>query len=175
MEITYVIFGDVDQEDIFDITTALDNKGYTMKSTSEAPVIEEAYDPRRDQYLADTFLEWVSMESGLVLGITDVDLYTEGLNFVFGLADIGGRAAVISLFHLKDSDRVRYIDRAVKEALHEIGHALGLHHCHNYWCVMHFSNTVWDTDRKSTEYCSTCEEKLRHLTGMKGPFPTYPG
>jgi archaemetzincin len=49
--------------------------------------------------------------------------------------------------------------RALKEAVHELGHTLGLVHCPEAGCVMHFSNTLADTDCKSHRLCAMCERK----------------
>jgi archaemetzincin len=101
-----------------------------------------------------------------ILGVTGVDLTAPGLNFVFGLADPGGRAAVISLarlypeFYGQPRDPRRFKARAVTEAVHELGHLLGLGHCVDPACVMAFSNSLADTDRKGPGFCEACREKL---------------
>jgi archaemetzincin len=94
--------------------------------------------------------------------VTDVDLYASDLNFVFGIAQLGGKACVISLSRLYlDADEERFRGRALKEAMHELGHTFGLGHCANLGCVMWFSNTLRETDRKGAAYCPRCEETLR--------------
>jgi len=99
-----------------------------------------------------------------MLGITDVDLYTEGLNFVFGEAELGGQMAIISLARLHQSfyslpeNKTLFLERAKKEAVHELGHVFGLAHCPDPECVMHFSNSLLDTDRKSASFCPRCRE-----------------
>jgi archaemetzincin len=94
--------------------------------------------------------------------VTCRDLYVEGLNFVFGLADSPGKAAVISLHRLHaDADGALFRARAVKEAMHELGHTRGLRHCADSRCVMAFSKSLADTDRKGKEFCSRCAQKLR--------------
>ncbi|HIC98260.1 MAG TPA: matrixin family metalloprotease, partial [Pyrodictiaceae archaeon] len=43
------------------------------------------------------------------------------------------------------ADKELFKLRALKEAMHEIGHVLGLLHCTDKRCVMHFSNSIIDT------------------------------
>ena len=45
--------------------------------------------------------------------------------------------------------------------MHELGHTFGLGHCAEPSCVMWFSNTLRETDRKGAAYCPRCEETLR--------------
>jgi archaemetzincin len=122
------------------------------------------------QYPAAPFLAALAATSPagdeVVLGVTGVDLTAPGLNFVFGLADPPSRAAVISLarlypeFYGQPRDPARFKERAVKEAVHELGHLLGLGHCPNPACVMSFSNSLADTDGKGPGFCKLCREKL---------------
>jgi archaemetzincin len=102
----------------------------------------------------------------VILGVTGVDLTAPGLNFVFGLADPRGRAALISLarlypeFYGQPRDPGLFKARAVKEAVHELGHLLGLGHCPDPACVMSFSNSLADTDKKGPGFCQDCRERL---------------
>ena len=50
--------------------------------------------------------------------------------------------------------------RAATEAIHELGHTYGLGHCDNPRCVMWFSNTLSETDRKGTEFCPAHQAEL---------------
>ena len=80
------------------------------------------------------------------------DVYSDKLNFVFGEAYLDGRICAIYLPRLRQefyglkSDKSLFYQRLVKEAVHELGHAFGLSHCENIKCVMHFSNSLSDTD-----------------------------
>jgi archaemetzincin len=88
------------------------------------------------------------------------------LNFVFGEADVFSGATIISLARLRQefyghpADRRLFQERAVKEAVHEISHACGLDHCPDPDCIMYFSNSIRDTDRKGPGFCRTCKETL---------------
>ena len=149
--------------------------GFPVIITKELiPLPKEAYNPLRKQYNSTYILKLISSISHLkgyqkVLGIVDVDAYVSGLNFVFGEAILGGNAAVIYLARLRQEfydlppDQNIFLLRTLKEALHELGHTFGLTHCPNPLCVMHFSNSILDTDRKLAKYCAKCSQKLRSM------------
>jgi archaemetzincin len=73
--------------------------------------------------------------------------------------ELAGRRALFRLYVGADEQRFR--GRALKEAMHELGHTFGLGHCADPGCVMWFSNTLAETDRKGAAYCARCEETLR--------------
>jgi archaemetzincin len=136
----------------------------------EVPLPSGAYDIRRRQYRAEAFLPLLTPyrpgNNGLVLGITGVDLFVPELNFVFGLADSRQKCAIISLARLQPefyglpSNPQLFKERALKEAIHELGHLLGLGHCPSPACVMFFSNSLGDTDRKGPSFCPECRRRL---------------
>ena len=88
----------------------------------------------------------------IILGICDFDAYSCGLNFVFGQASVTVGLAVVYLPRLRQefyglrADASIFIERVLKEATHEVGHAVGLERCPKQSCVMHFSNSLVDTD-----------------------------
>jgi archaemetzincin len=144
--------------------------GAAVKVTANLSLPVSANEDRR-QYPGKPFIAALaaarSPEDGIILGVTNVDLFVPGLNFVFGLADPASRVAIISLarlypeFYGQPRNPQLFKDRALKEAIHEIGHILGLTHCPNPACIMHFSNTLADTDHKGPEFCARCRELLQ--------------
>ena len=108
------------------------------------------------------------LKNTIILGICDFDAYSSGLNFVFGQASLAGESvAAIYLPRLRQefyglgTNTSIFIECVLKEATHELGHALGLNHCPKRSCVMYFSNSLIDTDRKGKDFCKMCSNKLR--------------
>ena len=135
---------------------------------------QEAWDLRRRQYETGRILKWLEarhVDAAKVLGLTDVDLFIPILTFVFGEAQLGGRAAVVSTARLMPGEGARGADRLLverlrKEALHELGHAYGLVHCGHPACVMGRSPGVAEIDLKGPSFCTDCrllyEQAARH-------------
>ena len=142
------------------------------------PIPADAYNKARQQFHSTQFLSKINnyvkqTQADRILGVTEVDLYVPQLNFVFGEATCPGKTAIISLFRLKPefyghpANPELFINRCVKEAVHEIGHTLGLKHCQNPTCVMFFSNSILHTDRKKKTFCEKCHSKVVILLGAK--------
>jgi archaemetzincin len=89
-------------------------------------------------------------------------LFIPIFTFVFGEAQLGGRAALVSVRRLRQEfyglapDKAMLYARAEKEVLHELGHTLGLVHCRSFECVMRFSNSIEEVDLKSSDFCESC-------------------
>jgi archaemetzincin len=119
---------------------------------------------RDGQFLADAMLYHLAKVKPTgavaVLGITPFDIYSDGLNFVFGVASPFQRAAVVSYARLKSSDRALFTSRVRKEITHEMGHVFGLKHCTYPGCVMNFSNSLMEVDLKGEDFCPSCRRKL---------------
>jgi archaemetzincin len=167
--ITLVPIGAIEPEILVQLKQSLEQTYASMVEIGPQRVKPDyAYNPRRGQYLASLILNAINefAAEGKMLGVVDIDLYAPGLNFIFGQADIKRGIAVISLCRLRQEyyglaqDKGLFSLRAMKEAIHEIGHTHGLMHCPDEGCVMHFSNSLADTDRKEDSLCQKCRSKL---------------
>jgi archaemetzincin len=131
---------------------------------------QSSFDKHRNQWYSPKLLVWFfgkfrPNKDTKTLFILDVDAYSDGLNYVLGEAFPKGGLAIIYLprirkeFYGLNPDNELFYERMVKESVHELGHVFGFSHCKNLRCVMHFSNTLNDTDNKERTFCDTCRMK----------------
>jgi archaemetzincin len=101
-----------------------------------------------------------------LLGVTSLDLYIPILTFVFGEAQVGGSAAIVSYHRLRQEfyglppDMDVLANRLLIEAVHELGHTLRLTHCEDYRCAMAASHAVEWIDLKDSGYCESCLSQI---------------
>ena len=128
---------------------------------------ESAFDASRSQYHSTRLLLSLlaapgAGRAGKILGVTEVDLFVPVLTYVFGEAELGGRAAIVSLHRLRPEayglpeDPALLGERLLKEAVHELGHTLGLIHCPDPQCVMRPATYTEEIDLKSAGFCPRC-------------------
>ena len=132
---------------------------------------ELAFDSSRGQYNSRILLAQLLREAGpeatRVLGVAGVDLFIPVLTYVFGEAQLNGRAAVVSTHRLDcqlyglPPNRPLLLQRLLKEVVHELGHTYNLVHCHHHPCVMMSSTYVEGIDLKSDRFCDRCLDQLR--------------
>jgi archaemetzincin len=130
----------------------------------------DTFHPARQQYYSTQILSRLAAfpegDSTKILGVAAVDLFIPILTFVFGEAQLGKRAALISTHRLHQAfyglpaDEKLFYERVEKEAIHELGHAFGLIHCGLWECVMHFSNSIEHVDLKSNSFCNQCAASI---------------
>ncbi len=159
MRISIRPFGDVPRGTLEDLATDLGFLG-TVTVLESAPLRADWFNRDRGQHRSEALLDAVEGDPGdRVLGVAAVDLYATAapFNFVFGEARVYGRPAAISVARLQSQDAVRLRDRVAKEAIHELGHTLGLDHCEDHECVMAFSTSADDVDEKTRTFCRRCQ------------------
>jgi archaemetzincin len=139
--------------------------------------VDDVFEPSRGQYSSTEILAHlldapseIAADNGKLLGVTGVDLFIPVLTFVFGEAQLDGRAAVVSTHRLRAElygllpNPATLRDRLAKEAIHELGHTYGLVHCHVPECVMNSSTYVEEIDLKSSEFCNGCRSVIDAAT-----------
>jgi len=132
----------------------------------------DSFEPRRGQHASGKILAWLASRapdgSRRILGVTDADLFIPILTFVFGEAELRGRAAVVSTARLSDRDGVPaepslFAARLAKECVHEVGHTFGLIHCRAPGCAMARSASLRDVDAKTGHLCPECRDHVRDV------------
>ncbi|VEN74354.1 conserved hypothetical protein [Candidatus Desulfarcum epimagneticum] len=131
--------------------------------------IDFALDEERGQRHSTPILEKIAGRTPphvlKILAVTREDLFIPILTHVYGEAQLGGRAAVVSTFRLAeglspvDGEEILQT-RTAKEAVHELGHTFNLRHCRERACVMHYCRSIGDVDKKSGDLCRYCRTLL---------------
>jgi len=151
---------------------ALDEFGAPVREI-ELPELDFAYDAGRRQYGSIPVLEMLVRlcpgDALKLLGVTERDLFIPVLTFVFGHAQLGGRAGVVSLARLRqefyglEANRDVFLERTQKEVLHECGHMFGLVHCADAGCAMSLATGVRQIDGKRAAFCARCAARMERI------------
>ena len=139
------------------------------------------YEPRR-RWRAERVIESLQGDAGPgtgcdhVIAFTSDDISTTkgaiGDWGIFGLGEIGGRAAVVSTFRLGRGGVSRALlrERTVKVVNHELGHDLGLFHCPAPRCLMDDAEgSIRTVDREDGTLCDACRARLARRGLTVGP------
>lgn len=130
----------------------------------------DAHDAHRGQHDATVLLRAAlplcPPDATRVLVVTEHDIFIPMLTFIFGQAQVNGPAAILSLARLRQEFyglpalRELFLERALKEIVHELGHTFGLVHCADRTCAMSLSINVTNIDVKRGELCAVCADTL---------------
>jgi archaemetzincin len=137
-------------------------------ATKAGPHVDQpkyAFNKERGQYHTAAILRKLSALRPTspevpVVGIADVDLFVPDAPYVFGDSDRDAQAALYSTARLHHADPEREKRRIQVEAVHSVGHLLGLSHCTDARCAMFLSRDSADADRKGPGLCTTCRTAL---------------
>ena len=143
--------------------------GYPTEVLSLLDDIDFAFQPGRNQYHSTPVLEQLALSAPAdaikVLALVEVDLFIPILTHVYGEAQLGGKACIVSTIRLNEGRSYQntqepFQSRIVKEAIHELGHTFNLRHCREHTCLMHYCRDESDVDRKSDQLCRYCKVLL---------------
>ena len=170
-KIILVLLSQIDFQIIEPLSQSLEKTFYRpIEIKLEPGSLEYAYDAARKQYKSPLILSRLRrMKKGTgdkIMGVTGVDLYSTGYDFVYGEADIRAGVATLSINRLvtegRDSspDLGLITERIIREATHEIGHLFGLGHCRDQKCVMRTCTCLSEVDEAQGGLCSECYKQL---------------
>ena len=143
--------------------------GYATEVVALLEDIDFSFQASRNQYHSTPVLEQLALSAPgdaiKVLALVEVDLFIPILTHVYGEAQLGGKACVVSTIRLNDgrsylNTQEPFQSRIVKEAIHELGHTFNLRHCREHTCLMHYCRNAHDVDRKSDQLCRYCKVLL---------------
>lgn len=131
------------------------------------PLPRVALDATRGQYDADLLIDALFRRAPVdavgVVGVTNADLFDKRRGrFVFGLASLIDRVAVVSLARYRGSwwgeslDPKVFRARYFKVLVHEVAHTLGLRHCERQTCAMRDDADLKALDASPTTFCNAC-------------------
>jgi archaemetzincin len=181
-----VALGPIDPEILRNLRTAIAKMLFLPVRVLRPKALPlQTYHVIRDQYHSTQLLEYLLDDNSgafRVLGITAADLYIPIFTFVFGEAQLDGKAALISMFHPRgDADgsmppKSLFLRRLLKLSLHELGHTFGIGHCRQEGCLMGFSSNLEKLDQKQMLFCQYCQvllaDSFRQL-GLGGRLKRY--
>ena len=135
------------------------------------PIPQGSHNPQRGQYNCYpilTFLKTLKPDHAIkTIGVTEVDLFVPILTYVFGEAEMGGHAAVISTHRLargRDRQQIpseQLFKRVEKIAIHELAHTFRLYHCKEDGCLMGSFPVLGHVDEQPIRFCRYCVTFLK--------------
>lgn len=149
--------------------------GYRTQTEPLIQNVDFAFDSSRNQHYSTPIIgklaDMAPLQAIKILAITRVDLFIPILTHVYGEAQLGGKACIISTYRLNEGLGMGVWEpfgrRVIKEAIHELGHTFNLRHCQNPTCCMHYCRSIKDVDRKSEQLCRYCkvllEDEIKRL------------
>jgi len=176
-EIKIIPFGSVFREDMEVLQSILKKefpKIPTSISNKSIDLPLHAFDAKKQQYNAKLLLEAVSNLSEnqqiRMIGVTEEDLFTPGLNFVFSTTQPRGNSMIMSFKKLRpvydlENPNLRS-ERYQKIILRGLGITFGFKPSSDRSCVMAFSNSLAELDAKGSQWCGKEVELVQKIQGL---------
>ncbi len=130
------------------------------------PEEDYAFNKERNQYHASAILRRIQttrdLQAQFALAVTSVDLFEPDTPHVFGEADRTARVALMSIARF-GTEFNSLSHRNASEAVHLVGHLIGLAYCEDPRCAMFVATTVAELDKRSASLCTSCRSELQKL------------
>ena len=106
------------------------------------------------------------------MGITDVDIYLPGMNYVYDtyVENFVGAMSYrrfTGKFNRSDSNRPRLLDRTFKQAVTTLFKVWGIPQCSTSFCIRANSRDTQELDKKNDPLCEYCRKKWKELKEMQ--------
>jgi archaemetzincin len=163
--------GKVNQDDLnLVVSTISDFYNFEVIVKGQFPIMDSLKVKNTNRFQANRVLKTSNIMNrdldGKVLILTEYDICTDRkLNGVvhknwgiFGLAGVNKQTTVISTYRMKTN----HTNRLTKVTVHELGHTLGLQHCHNdEKCVMSDAKGKGsNVDGTEIKLCLECKKHI---------------
>ncbi len=178
MLVRIIPVGNVSEKLLKEVSGGIENTlGVKTRIMEGLVVPKESYNALRRQHDAEKMIDLLCKNQVAqfidrdlpALFITDADMYTDRMNFAFAVEDPVYSVSIVSLARLRTEFYGQGInlyllgERTAKEAIHTLGHQLGLEHCFRHNCVMSSSPSAGDVDKKQKIMCRDCEERASRV------------
>ena len=102
-----------------------------------------------------------------VLGLCALPLRDDTRPWVYGLAEVNGRAAVFSTdtFYRGGLSPAESVERLSGAVLHELSHTLGMVHCRQRGCLMSATHEPSAMRRLAPRFCENCTRQWKARLG----------
>ncbi len=138
-----------------------------IRASRSLAEVRFAWNPKREQLDARAALGRIfrdrASDAIAEINLTSVDIYETTKPYIFGLASLTDRVALVSLARIGGDD-ADFASRLGKLVVHETLHSFGLHHHHDQACVMRQDPSVAALDTAPSGPCSKCQAKLDKQT-----------
>lgn len=162
IESDIIPLGEIEEKIIEALVTELKDSNFVVRVYAKTNPPKTALNVYRRQYNADIIFDTLRKLKGNIVAITNLDLYTGKLNFIFSVAEVDGPVLVSTYrlrpeFYQEKPNFDLLIERMSKEILYSVFKTQGLNDCTNTKCLMHKTTSVGDLDYKQREFCKDCK------------------
>lgn len=172
--LSVVAVGKVDGAVLEGVRARLARHGFEPAVAEGGPAVKALAAPGVQHLQALNAIPALRREKGdHVLGVTELEV-TDGVKeWVYGMGEMNGRAAVFSVkpFRQGGLAQERVLDQLAAAILHELAHNVGMVHCRTKRCLMHATHEPAAMRQLDLQFCAACERSWRRRLRIGGTGP----